>query len=352
MNLPSSLLQHTPWEKDTNPIWLASSIILLRNLSQYKFPPKLNELQAKQVLSTIKDVLEKSPELNSPLFLPAEETSSLDKEFLFEHFLCLDSFQNAVAGRGFIVDQTGHFLALLNIKNHLHLQLMDCTADIEGTWMRLAKIEHEMSKGSQLAYSPKFGYLTSDPTTCGTGLFALLYLHLPALIHTKQLKEVIDNQLDENLIATSLEGSLEELVGDVIVLRNHYTLGLTEENILHALQSMSMKIMASEKSIRTHLREENNTEIKDHIARAYGLLVHSYQLQTKEALNALSMIKLGVDMGYITGIADSKINEIFFQCRRAHLAHLLKESNIDAADIAKKRAEFIHSQFQGVQLKE
>lgn len=351
-DLPQSLLQHTPWKNDKNPIWLATSLILLRNLSKFKFPSKLTEKETPQTLNPIEKILKTSTALKNPVLLPAEQLSSLDKEFLFERFLCLESFQNAIKGQGFIIDDSGEFLGSLNLKNHLQLQLIDSNTNLEDSWARLSKIESEIAKSLDFAFSPKFGYLTSDPTQCGTGLIAISYLHLPALIHTKQLHDTLGKQKDEDLTAMGLEGSLDELVGDILVLRNHYTLGLSEENIIHALETTTMKLMASEKAIRSHLKTDNNTAIKDQISRAYGLLIHSYQLQTKEALNALSLVKLGIDLGSITGITSSKLNDIFFKCRRGHLAHVLNEKTTDTQDISRKRAEFIHQQLQGMEFKE
>ncbi len=346
----NSLVDRTPWQEDKNPIWLATSLISMRNFNKYKFPSKLSEPEAKTLLSVVQNALVKSSELKNPEFLLAEETSPLDKELLFEHFLCMESFQNATVGQGFVIDDSCRLLALLNWKNHLQLYYLDDNPDIEGSWSRLSKLEMEVGKALDYAYSPKFGYLTADPTLCGTALLALQYLHLPALTHTHQLQEVLSKQLDEDIMAMGLEGSLDEPVGDIVILRNRYTLGLGEETMLHELQISAMKLMASEKGLRAHLKSENNAEIKDLISRAYGLLVHSYQLQTKEALSALSLIKLGIDLGWITGISDTKINQIFFQCRRAHLAHFFKETTIDTQEITRKRAEFIHKELQGLAL--
>lgn len=350
-DLPHTLLQHTPWEGDKNPIWMANSLILLRNLSKSKFPPKMNEKEGLQVLASLQQTLNKISELKNPTFLAAETTSALDREFLFEHFLCFESFQNTVKGQGLVVDESGQFLALLNLKNHLQLQIMESNIDLEGSWTRLSKIESEIGKTLDFAFSPKFGYLTSDPTQCGTALVAISYLHLPALIHTEQLHDTLSKQKDENLTAMGLEGSLDELVGDIVAFKNHYTLGLSEENIIHSLQATTLKLMAAEKAIRAHLKSENNAVMKDQVSRAYGLLSHSYQLQTKEALNALSLVKLGIDLGWVTGGNLSKLNDIFFKCRRAHLAFIFNEKNIDAQDIVRKRAEFIHQQLEEMQLK-
>lgn len=342
MSLPSSLLDHTPWENETNPLWPASSFILHRNLANYLFPPKITAEQANLVLNLL------SKEF--PNLLQADKTSLLDKEFIYEHFLCLESLQNTLSGQAFYIDPTAEILALFNIDDHLRIQLFDTKGEWEKAFSRLAALDAQLSSKIEFAFSSRFGYLTSDPTLCGTGLIVLAYLHLPALIHTKQLQETLLKQKEEEVFATSLQGNLEDIVGDMVILTNEYTLGVTEENILHSINVSAMKLIGSEKALRSRLIKENNAEIKDQISRAYGLLLHSYQLKTQETLNALSLIKLGLDLGYVKGITDKKINEIFFKCRRAHLAYASSEKTLDPQDLSHKRAAFIHEQLASVQL--
>jgi protein arginine kinase len=343
--LPPSLFQHPLWEEEKNPIWLGSSLTLSRNLTQFKFPPKQNERELASCATTLAEALQ----AKSTLYFPAEKLSPLDKEFLFEHFLCLEGFQNASTGQGALIDETGRFLALINLKNHLHLQLIDVTGDISGTWSQLSKLEMEIGKKLEYAFSPKFGYLTSDPLQCGTALQAVIYLHVPALHHTGELHGLLK---DDEVIATSLEGSVNDLIGDFLILKNRYTLGVSEEGILHSLQTAAMKLMAAEKAVRSHLKQKGNPDIKDLVSRAYGLLLHSYQLQTKEALNALSAIKLGLDLGWITGITSQVINNLFFKCRHAHLAFIHNATTLDTQDLPHQRAAFIHKEIAGITLLE
>jgi len=350
--IPESISVKTPWEGDKNTIWLSSSLILLRNLNRYNFPPKQKEPEGKSSLSLVQQALLGSSSLKTPLFLPADQTSALDKELLYEHYLCHDSFQNATASQGFVVDQSGEFLAILNFENHIQLQIIDKNGEIEGAWNRLSVLESELAKNLELAYSPKFGYLTADASQCGTGLLVFAYLHLPALSHTKQLQEVLQKQLEEEVHAMGLEGAMDDLVGDIVVLRNPFTLGLNEESILHSLQNSALKLMAAEKTLRSGLKEKGSSELKDQVGRAFGLLVHSYQLQTKEAMNSLSLLKLGADLGWIEGISQGRLSELFFQCRRAHLSRSLGEKAVDSQEIPRKRAEFIQKALEGVKVKE
>jgi protein arginine kinase len=85
------------------------------------------------------------------------------------------------------------------------------------------------------------------------------------------------------------------------------------------------------------------------VSRAYGILVHSYQIDAIEALNALSLLKLGIDMGWVSGIDNKSVNVLFFNCRRAHLLCKHQES-IAKEEIAHKRSEYIHKSLKNVQL--
>jgi protein arginine kinase len=349
-NLPPSLLSHTPWEKETNPIWLATSYLLHRNLNKFNFPPKMEERHFEQTLSAFKEPLLRL--IEGSTFLKAEEVSALDKEYLFEHFLCMEGFQNTLQGQGFVVDNNGLVLAKLNIQDHLQIQLIDSLGNWEKAWNRLSEIETAIGSSLEFSFSPKFGYLTADPALSGTGLSVQAFLHLPALIHTHQLEETLTKQKDEEITVTGINGNLDEITADLVVIGNHYTLGINEEAILHAVHAMAMKLMAVEKTLRSHLQTENNDQIKDQVCRAFGLLLHSYQLQTKEALSSLSLMKLALHLDWISGITDAMLNTLFFQCRRAHLLHLLNEQQMtDSSEIARKRAEFLHKNMQGVALK-
>lgn len=351
VNLPATLLQASPWQNDHNSVWPATAFILHRNLSRYKFPSKLSTPEAEKVLETLRTMLVSSTQLEQPTLLRARELSPIDKEFLFEHFLCLKGFQNTGLGQGFVIDNTSCFLAQIGIEDHLQMRLIDSKGEWEKTLARLQNLESSLAQKLDFAFSQRFGYLTSDPNICSTGLIVLVYLQLPALIHTGQLQDALVKKASEEVTALSLLGSLDEIVGDIVVLRNSFTIGLSEENILSALHDNLINFISLENALREQLKNEGNVKLKDEISRAFGILLHSYQIDTKEALGALSLIKLGVELGWIAGITSQKINEIFFKCRHAHLSHIFQEKSQEAQVLAHRRAEFLHKELQGAELK-
>lgn len=348
--LPESLLKSIPWDNNNNAIWPASSFFLHRNLAEHPFPSKLSETHSSQILDRLKSVFSNLPEAKDFVYLPAETLKFQEKEFLCEHFLSPEGWQNVSKGQGFLLDPLGHFLALINLNDHLTLQWIDCKGDWENAWNALNTIEGALSRQLNFAFSSKFGYLTSDFKRCGTGLIVSCYLHLPCLIASGQLSQLLLIHKETSVEAFGMLGNMQELLGDFLILKNNCTLGLTEQNILRDLHMTATKLIVAERTERSKQQQNASVEIKDSISRAYGLLMHSYQLQTKEALDAISKIKLGIDLGWIKGMLDQEINEIFFRCRKAHLEQAHQEFCFNKKELAHARAEYLHQQLKQITL--
>lgn len=342
-----------PWNHNPNKIWLASTLKLHRNLEKFNFPGKLAEDKRKQIVSLISRDLLASAELKNPKLLKAEELSPIEKEFLVEHSLSTQSIHQADVGEAFVLDENGEFLALLNLHDHLTVQWVDSHEELEKTWDKLVKIETELLRSTNYAFSPKFGFLTSDPTQCGTGLIAHIFMHLPGLIYTDHLVEAVGKSKDDGIEMTGIHGDPSDLVGDIVAFHNVYTLGLTEENILTSLRTLATKLISEENAVRVRLRQEHShlmTEIKDKVSRAYGILLHSYQIEAVEALKAISLLKLGLDVGWLKGTTQEVLNQLLFSSRRAHLLCQLSGEKVNPEDLPHKRSEFIHKALKGVEL--
>ncbi len=285
--------------------------------------------------------------MKNPVLFKSDELSPHDKEYLNEHYMAPRSFHDAHSSEGFIIDETGQILITLNIVDHIQIQLTDISGDLESTWNKLAKIENNLGSKMTYTFTPRFGFLTANPAECGTGLCATVYLHTPALIHTEKLKELLENNHDDSINVTGLQGKPQELIGDIVAIHNNYSLGIAEENIISTLRTFATRLASEEKTARKAL--VNNTVIKDKVSRAYGVLVHSYQIGTIEALNAISLIKLGTELGWIDGITLKNLNKMLFSCRRAHFLNQFSQ-DIPVDEIPHKRAEFIHQHLKDTHL--
>ena len=334
-----------------NSILLATTLVLLRNIEKFKFPAKLEADRRKQIVSLLGGHLANNPKLSECHFVKAEEIGFLEKEFLSEHFFSRSSYNQAQAGEGFVVDPAGGFIATLNLQDHIQLEFIDTKGEMEQSWSWLVGVETELGKAVNYVYLPKFGFLTSDPTQCGTGLIVNAYLQVPGLVHMGTIDQVLEKHSDEACNVTGIQGSPTEIIGDILKIENNYTLGLSEESILSSIRSLVTKLTVEESAVRLTIKKEENPEFKDKVARAFGILIHSYQIEAVEALNALSIIKLGLETGWVAGIDMTAINRLIFTCRRAHLLCEYRGEKISQDEISHKRAEYIHKGLKDVALK-
>lgn len=349
--MPTALaFMQNPWQDNGNSIWLGSTLTLFRNLEKYKFPSKAGLDRRQQIVALISQQLAIA-NLNAFTFqhIKAEEISPTEKEFLFEHFLTQESLNQAHQGEAFLISSEGDLLVAINLHNHLMFHVLDSTGELEKRLVTLTKLESALGEILSYAFSPRFGFLTADPFLCGTALVVSSFLQLPALIHTGNLAEILVKNSDEMLIITGMQGQFNEWIGDMLVIRNNYKLGVTEEKIISAVHLLSTKLQVAEASQRAALAKKESLEIKDKVSRAYAILMHSYQIETVEAMNAISLLKLGLDLGWVRNITLKDLNKLFFSCRRAHLITQCG-NKIEQELLGHKRAEFIHQHLHHVSL--
>lgn len=343
-----ALLEKSTWKDNHNSIWLASSLKLYRNIANYSFPSKLDVTKQKQLISVISKAALNSKSLKNPICFEASEISPLDKQFLFEHFLSTDNVFEANTNEAFIVDESGFLFLQINAKDHLQIQKIDYKEEIEASWNELMILETDMGKSLNYAYNSRFGFLTSQISHCGTGFKGHIYLHLPALIHSGKIHEILGLESDDIIAYRGMRGEVSEFVGDIVILYNKATIGVSEEDILQALRGLATKLTIREKSLRSHLEEDIEHQIKNKVSRAYGFAFHSYEFDVIESLNAISLCKLGIDLNWIEGINHKTLNNLLFNTNRGHLLSL--DKSIKQEEIPHKRAELIHEAFKNTKL--
>lgn len=337
--LPDSLLKTPFWGKVDHAIWLASCIALHRNLSAFPFPKHLNDQQAAQIAHAIVEAFPPSHQ-NAPLsFYP--QLSSKDKELLFDRFLLTEGFENQTSGRGIIASDEASFLGLVNFEDHLVLQCFTKTPDLETFYKSVEDFETSLATKLSFSFSPRFGFLTTDPLTAGTGLVAQTFLHLPLLIHTGKLDDLF-HTLPSDIVVRGL-GNEGEYLADLVLLENRYKMGVTEKDLLSSLVRASSLLAEAEQEARK-APALIPSPLKDQIARAYGLLSHTLSVKTGEALSSLSLLHLAKELGWLQNAPQFDFFDLFFSTRRSHL---LLDTPHKEEDLPTLRAELIRNSLAG-----
>ena len=149
------------------------------------------------------------------------------------------------------------------------------------------------------AFSEKYGYHTTYPTNVGTGMRAAYRLHLPVLANTKKL-QLLANELGRfGVRMSACFGEGMNGMGDIYQFSNQRTLGQSEEDIIHNLDSVVQQIMRQERALRKDYLESGKIRAEDEAYKSYGVLKYSRCLNLKNAMVLLSEIRLGLCLGTI-----------------------------------------------------
>lgn len=339
-----------PWEKNANVIWLATTMKLHRNLAKFNFPKHLDGEKKKLVLDMVMEALKPQPFFKEMLIYGVDQLQPTDRDFFSEHFLIFDLPHEGLKEQTFIVSKDGTNAILINSQDHVEFHAVEVTHNLEPRFDQLISYEQAIEKQLPYAFSNHFGYVTADPSLSGTGLCAQAYLHIPALCFLNKTEHYAGPSKTDDIVYASLQGDHEHLIGHLLVLRNRYANGVSEEAILSSMRNTALRIVSEEQVARERLMEQKDSAIYNAISRALGTILYAYSIDTTEALQALSLLKFGVELGLVQGLSIEAINELFFDCRRGHIIKKVDQGSHEQGDIYKIRAQYLKKAIQNLSL--
>jgi protein arginine kinase len=121
------------------------------------------------------------------------------------------------------------------------------------------------------------------------------------------------------LAVRGLYGEGTEALGNLFQVSNQTTLGEKEDEIIERLNKVILQIIEHEQNARQTLIQKKPTTLLDHIGRGYGILRYAHSMNSKEALNLLSFMKLGIDLDFFPEQWRVPIDELFMETQPAHL---------------------------------
>ena len=336
-----------PWLDGEGPdsfAVLSSRIRLARNVSDFPFPPGADTDSREKILDYLSPTFGKVPMLKKGKFISASDLDNLSQKFLMERHLISPEFLRGGSGRGLFIDTDEKISIMLNEEDHIRLQVISSGMSLGECWDIANKIDDELSGLIQYDFNDQFGYLTSCPTNAGTGLRASVLIHLPGLVHTGEIDGVIQNISKIGLVVRGFYGEGTDVLGNLFQISNQTTLGRTEEEIIDSLIKVTGKIIENEQNAQGQLMNDAADQIEDKVWRSYGILSHARVLTSKEVMNMLSALRLGLSLGIIDKFDYRELNELMIITQPAHLQkYINREMDNVERDIA--RADLVRQRF-------
>ncbi|ERN51027.1 protein arginine kinase [Alkalihalophilus marmarensis] len=305
----------SPWMKKDgadSDIVLSSRIRLARNLKEYKFPLLATMEESSAVVKQVKEsLLTEDNQETGPLELVLmEDLKANEKRVLVEKHLISPNLAEQSKHGAVILSEDESVSIMINEEDHLRIQCLFPGFQLTKGLEAASRLDDWIEERVTYAFDEKRGYLTSCPTNVGTGLRASVMMHLPALAMTRQLNKILPaiNQL--GLVVRGIYGEGSEALGNLFQVSNQLTLGKSEQDIVEDLRDVVMQLIQQERAAREVLMQSSKLQLEDRVYRSYGILSYSRVIESKEATQRLSDVRLGIDVGLLENVSANILNEL------------------------------------------
>jgi protein arginine kinase len=322
MHIEDMIKQPASWllaAGEENEIVLSSRVRLARNIENHRFTHRAKGEELKAILDEVRAAAERAETFEDSVFFPMGDIASINRQFFVERHLVSTEFLASSANRGLIINGTEDVCLMINEEDHLRLQAFSSGFDLSDAFTKVDRLDNELSPKIDVAYSDRLGFLTACPTNLGTGLRASVMMHLPGLVHSKEINTLLENLRKLHHSIRGLYGEGTEVMGNFFQISNSATLGNQEDVILNNLKDVVTKLIGFETRARDMLLQKAQSLLEDKVWRAYGLLRYAHNVSTKEAFSLISAVRLGVGMGIIKDLTMQKLNELLIYVQPAHL---------------------------------
>lgn len=350
MNLDTFLSPPEETAKRTGPqdkIVMSSRVRLARNLQAFAFPGWAKKPDRIRSCQLLRQAVESAAPMQGGYAESMDSLSALHKQILVERHLISREHALKTAGSAVVVSPDEILCVMVNEEDHLRMQALKPGLQLHQAWQAIDSLDTALEEKLAYAFSKELGYLTACPTNLGTGIRVSAMLHLPALVLAEQINQIVQAVNKLGLAVRGLYGEGTEALGNVFQVSNQMTLGESESLIVERLSKVVAQVIEHEENARASLLETKPKMVFNHIGRAYGILANAHSISSKEAMNLLSLFRLGQDLGLFQGVSGPVVSVLFLRTQPAHLQNGRPEK-LSAEDRDVLRADMIRNALRDV----
>ncbi|MBA7596675.1 Protein-arginine kinase [subsurface metagenome] len=342
-NLKESSAEWTSGQGPLSDIVISSRIRLARNVEGIPFPPRAEQAELKNIFDFSRQVIEEGSLFKDSNLLLLDELTPLENQFLIEkHLISIYHAREKRSYRGCVFNQKETMSIMVNEEDHFRIQYLLPGLQLNNIWKLINKIDDEIEKKVTYAFSEKEGYLTSCPTNVGTGMRASVMLHLPALTMINGINDILKAISKIGYIVRGFYGEGTEVMGNFYQVSNQITLGFSEEEIIDNLEKVNRQIISQEQKVRKDLLSNSKSQLEDQVWRAYGTLSSARIISSAEAMELLSKLRFGVELGMISHPDLGTLNKLMSLIQPAYL-QMLAGKDLDSFSRDLQRAVLIRN---------
>lgn len=279
-------------------IAVSTRIRLARNLSGLPFPARMSSEQRKELNLKVKNAVLQSntPFAKSLKYIDMADVPQTEIAAMVERHIISPEFAEENADRAIIISADESISIMIGEEDHVRIQVILGGLQLEKAYDTAEQLDSLLYNELHFAFDRSLGFLTECPTNLGTGLRASVMLHLPVTESNGEISSIAETVGKIGFTVRGMYGEGTKASASMYQVSNQITLGISEKNAIDNLKIITAQLIDKERKARNGL---NKIKLEDMCFRALGTLQNSRILSSKEMMDLLSRVKLGISMGII-----------------------------------------------------
>lgn len=298
---------------------LSTRVRIARNLSGEKFPAKMDTESRVRMVRRIADTIRLLGIESEGVLFSLPTLSELEIAYLVERRAISPRLARMEGPRAAFVWKDRDRSLMICEEDHLRLCEILPGLKPRQVYENILPVMDGFQRLLPFVKSETLGYLAACPANLGAAVRTSLFCHLPGLMMTKGIQDLASSAADAGFTIRGFWGEGSDVLGNTFQFTDGPGLSHRVSEMLTRIESIGQEIMEREALARIDLQTQNNYLLKDRISRALGILRSCRQLQDGETLALLSAVRLGVDIGWVSGIDREAISLLTFKLGRARL---------------------------------
>ncbi|MGN0730204.1 hypothetical protein [Treponema sp.] len=310
---------------------VATKAVLSRNLANFPFPSRLTDSESEHVQSIVFDAFNYLKNADEFQAVSVSKLDSVGSKIMHERGILFDSSGKM---QGLILRNDGKISCTVNTDDHLKISSFIPGLGVDAAVNSVYEIDKELQKRIQFAASYEFGYLACSVLNSGSGLSVCVNLHLPACSFLGKIQPMSKKITDDNFTFSACYGSggrnalsgFSEngaSLGCYYIVAPKSSAGGSEFDQMTSVHCAVQSILREERSARKTCSSQHLIEISNYAFRSLALAKNSFFVSLREAVDIISGVKFGKDMGLFSGIEDHQLHALLYRIQEGHLEYVL-----------------------------
>lgn len=314
-----------------NDVILSTRVRLARNLASFPFPKKFKDDDAERIRSLVFDSFAHCENPDRYTGVAADELDTVGAQILDERGI-FEKAASRINGTGIIIRTDGKISCAINDIDHVRIASFVPGLDCEKAFTLCREVDDELQNTLQFAASYDLGFLNSSLVDTGSGMKASCRMHLPCLSFSGKLKDMLSAASEKRISVRdsfgigNIQGSSLGFYYQVSSMNSGTG---NEVDQLANVVSFVKYLAENERREREFVLRNRQTELRDRIYRAYAKVKFASLMNMREAIEVVSDIKWGKNLGFYSDVSDTDLCALLYRIQDGHLKFVLRDKRFN-----------------------